>query len=1588
MAAASPARAALQGWWKFDEAGGTVAADSSGQTPANGTLIGGATFQPAAGRFGGAVYLNGTSGFVDAGDVARFEFAAAQSFTVACWFKSDGDETVAEYQTNNGLVSKGYGRNLGSPAYDAAGYYQLQFNGAAGNTNSYFQFDSRQSSSQTSPFRFPTAFPAGSQDVVNNAWHHFVAVIDRGAATPQCRLYLNNVLYATNNFTSATAGGQWAMGVNASSLIIGNHLDRYTRGWMDDVGVWNQVLTAGEISAIYTGGISSIAGFDTDNDTLPDVWENANFNNLDQVAAGDPDSDGLSNYGEFTAGTNPNVPDTDGDGLSDGAEKNTYLTNPLVADTDGDTLSDGAEVNTYFTNPLKRDTDGDNWNDNEEIAGGTNPLLASSRPAPATGTVHINEFVAQSVPKANGTWMPLDMDGDAEDWIELRNTGAAAIDLIDWQLSDDEAVPAKWRFPHVSIPAGGYLLVYASGKNKSFNGVQPHTNFKLGETGAIVLSRPDGLGGTPVMSQIGSSGEFAYTVQKQRASYGRADDTAAGVLAFLTVPTPGAANNTASAVTEFVRDTVFSTDGGLYSASVPVTITCSTQGSTIAYTLNGSEPSPTNGTQVPAPDSLSPATANLTITATTLLRARAWKTGMGASNVDTQSYIFPANVMTQNGPTPSMGVGTAADTATGWGLSGTTPMVLAAFPGLTQWGVNPAIATDANPDNQFRQNDLMVLPTLSLVADWKDLFGPSAGQGIYPPASGVAQEGVDRAASLEFLNPGASAVTPNAIKGFQTDGNIHIFGGTSQARWKSLKLSFRFQCLNDVNYRVYGDDATNKFSNFVLDAAMNNTWMHPTDANQRIRSAFSRDYVMADLQNKMSGAGGFHTRACHLYLNGIYWGIYWLHEKPDHHFGSAYFGGDSADYDAFKHSATAGVDGAPSAYPQTVNTQPLDPALPLGSSTITALNSSSQFYNCTVLKSYEDMLDLIGSGYSAPNPVPDLTQPANYNAVAAVLDIDHFIDYMMLNFVGGNQDWADKNLYCGRSRAAGGKWRFASWDAEHTFRTGAENFIAGGGNEVPRAGQPKDIHNKLRVNADYKLRWADRVRKHMFNGGALTVPGMKAAFDFRHAELNDAIRAESARWGHTRASLRTAAPDNFPNIPYKRSDWFTETQRLTILESGGNSLMQNRWNLYMAPATGQFRLATYGLYPTTEAPDFSQHGGAVAANYALTITNPNAGGAGTTYYTLDGSDPRTSGTSAVAPGAQTYTAPVTLASSATVKSRILIGSVWSALNEASFSVDTVPATAANIVVSEFNYNPGNATAAELTAGFADANDFEYIELLNISASRVRLTGCQFNAGITFHFDNATIRELAPGERLVIVENAAAFAFRYGPAAAARIAGTFELGTNLSNSGETLRLIAADISVIKDFAYNDKAPWPVAADGLGWSLVLIHPETNPDHSIAQNWRPSAAINGTPGSSDTMSYATWKTAHGVTADHDDDDRDDTSNVQEYFFKTDPASPASRPAFTGGVQTISVDPGPGLPPVPGDYLTLTFDRDPAADDVTSTPEISTDLNNWSHSITDLLRVSVTPNPDGTQTELWRSTTPFLGDQRRYGRVRITVP
>ncbi len=351
---------------------------------------------------------------------------------------------------------------------------------------------------------------------------------------------------------------------------------------------------------------------------------------------------------------------------------------------------------------------------------------------------------------------------------------------------------------------------------------------------------------------------------------------------------------------------------------------------------------------------------------------------------------------------------------------------------------------------------------------------------------------------------------------------------------------------------------------------------------------------------------------------------------------------------------------------------------------------------------------------------------------------------------------------------------------------------------------------------------------------------------------------------------------------------------------------------------------------------------------------------------------RSSTPNAPSANAVAYTGPLALNASATVKARVLDTATnsWTPVTEGSFIVNAVPASAANLVVSEMNYNPSDPTLGEAAAGFTAANDFEYVELLNIGASAVDLTGVAFTAGIGFQFTAAlspSLLRLESGERVVVAENPAAFAMRYGTSAGLKLAGPYS--GNLSNGGETLTLLAAAAGVIKNFAWLDTEPWPVDADGAGYSLVLNDPPANPDHSLPGSWRSSAQAGGTPGA-----------PNGTPPPNNpasDDDNDGLAAVVEHALGLNPSVPNGTPVLQTRSQDFIVN------NVPGTYLVLEFTRSLTADGVTVTPELSATLSSWSAA--PLTFISTRNNGDGTATITWRTTAPRDTLSRVFLRLRV---
>lgn len=236
----------------------------------------------------------------------------------------------------------------------------------------------------------------------------------------------------------------------------------------------------------------------------------------------------------------------------------------------------------------------------------------------STAQVLINEI------QASNSETIFDEDGDAEDWIELYNAGDTTVQLNGYGLSDDYENAFRWVLPDISISPGDYLLIWASGKNRSDTHSPLHTNFRIDREGEeVLLTHPDGH----------LLDEIPPTAIPRDISYGRYPD-GGNQFYFFDEPTPGNPNNEPG-FSENLTVPQFSHEGGQYTSPFQLTL-LSDEDADIYYTRNGTMPTEENGILYTGP---------IDINGSYMIRARSFKQGALASEVKTNIYnLLSANV--------------------------------------------------------------------------------------------------------------------------------------------------------------------------------------------------------------------------------------------------------------------------------------------------------------------------------------------------------------------------------------------------------------------------------------------------------------------------------------------------------------------------------------------------------------------------------------------------------------------------------------------------------------------------------------------------------------------------------------------------------------------------------------------------------------------------------------------------------------------------------------------------------------------------------------------------------------------------------
>lgn len=392
-------------------------------------------------------------------------------------------------------------------------------------------------------------------------------------------------------------------------------------------------------------------------------------------------------------------------------------------------------------------------------------------------------------------------------------------------------------------------------------------------------------------------------------------------------------------------------------------------------------------------------------------------------------------------------------------------------------------------------------------------------------------------------------------------------------------------------------------------------------------------------------------------------------------------------------------------------------------------------------------------------------------------------------------------------------------------------------------------------------------------------------------------------------------------------------------------------------------------------PVFSHAGGYVSGDVALSIapyqrTDPATTFAtGDIYYTLDNADPRLAG-GAIGPSARKYSAPISIRQAGVVKARLLSQGVWSPLTSATFLRDILPATAATVAISEIMYRPAPPTPAETAAGIVDSSAFEFIELRNVARQAVSLAGLNFSRGLDFSFLYTQPHDqlVQPGESVLLVADRRAFTLRYPHVPASKVVGQFR--GSLDSGGETLQLQTLDGITVKQFRYDDDAPWP----GAGGSIVLRDPEANPNPALPANWTRSPG-SGSPG----LSGANAPFFIGMP--NQDADGDGLADLFEFACGSnfEDSTSGARPSASMARLNIGG--------VEDNYATLTFQRNPNAQRVSIKLESSRDLAAWASAESDLVLLHSATNASGAVLETYRASAPASANTEQCQFYRLKV-
>ena len=690
-------------------------------------------------------------------------------------------------------------------------------------------------------------------------------------------------------------------------------------------------------------------------------------------------------------------------------------------------------------------------------------------------------------------------------------------------------VTASWPFTLDAAPVEGdtatLTLRYADACSISLNG-HDLGSFNLSSGGEGALSRRSAQeAATPVAVAVPYSffteGENTLTIVAHNDDLADGDFLIAPELSYsfaavfpgyFRTPTPGAAN-TGRIYGPPTPAIAASEPRGYKTAGFDVELSCPEQpGGAIYYTLDGTEPSASNGTRYTSP---------IHISRTTVLRAAMPDPDSVLERTTTHTWLFMADVLTQSSTPPA-----------GFPASG------AVNGHVMRYGLSSSIlSADRTRFLNGITNDEHVA-TISIVTDLRNLFNASTGIYVNPGNDGI---GWERPVSVELIDP-----VHGSNSEFQVNAGLRIRGAASRGNGNpkhSFRLFFREQYGSSrLYFPLFGDEGAESFKKIDLRSEQNHSW-HSTS---EMRNTLVRDVFSRDSQRDMGETAYGRSRYYHLYINGIYWGIYQTEERAEEHFAEDYFGTPKEFWDVVKKDAerTLGCNnGTLDAYNQLFNL------------------AISQGFAGTRSNNYWTVQGLYPNGTRNPSlrPLLNITNLVNYVAIthftadgdSPVSEWSNFSNNlnMLYDETGANGGFmwlhhdSEHSMGAYRNGIADSTYGYPAnifdWGTsrDHSNFTRAENM------------NPLGIHDKLTAHPAYLRYFADSIQRIFFDNGPLTVANAKARVQARMDEIDNAVVGEAARWGRgaTRTDWLNACADVMTYIErrhpiligqYRAKGWF------------------------------------------------------------------------------------------------------------------------------------------------------------------------------------------------------------------------------------------------------------------------------------------------------------------------------------------------------------------------------------------------------------------------------------------------------------------